>query len=112
MNPDTEPVNEGVAWPTIDPQHMVTTLQKLSAEACHPQRQFFKSYKKWGSLDETQRNKTKVFFETLSPAVRALVVRDATATEAATFANNNQRAENTDANDRTRVIHLMVCVVL
>ena len=60
-------------WPAVDPDYILSELKNLKAEFCPNNKVFWKSYGKWISMSNDQRDKTLSFFNNLTPAIQLVV---------------------------------------
>jgi hypothetical protein len=95
-------------WPIADPDFILKALGSLKGDALPNGKAFFKSYTKWNSLTDPQRNKAMAYFNSLSEPVRFAVKTQVNNLIVAAGNETNQQAAITSANDRARFMHAMV----
>ena len=100
---------EGIfPWPQVDPDFVLGALRGLSGRALPNGKAFYRSYRKWNTLTNEQRNKATAYYNSLAPDVKSslTILVNNLANDAAQTAR--QQATATSANDRARMMHAMV----
>ena len=98
---------DNVNWPVCNPDFVIQAMKSLQTDSCFEKKEFYKSYKSWGTLSTDQKNKTIKFFEVQSDAIQKLIKMTALSIESREASNDESRAEVTSKHDRTRLIMLM-----
>ncbi len=119
-NQQQEPVAEGIyafmpfliglGFPSCDPKFVIQELKALEEQDCPSRKRYWSSYDSdFSKQIEYQRNKTVLFWNTLSADVKTAVSNRAIV-NANTALNNEggNTVENTNKHDRARLLHVFV----
>jgi hypothetical protein len=91
----------------LDPEIILSFLLTLPSSACINGKPFYKTYKKWSTMNVEQRTKSICFWnENLTDSVRGEILNKARSKMAEEVVEERQRQANTNKHDQARLLHL------